>query len=322
MDGKSTVLVDKSYREAGFEGDLYMDNKWWIWLPTKRPDPPPPPPPRPMEEIQDEVKVEELVEHLTYHKAHYGRSLYLHQNPADRANELDAIKLGKATLLEKIENRPLELVGDYVAYPCSDKSWSDRIEHFMNAVPVSAPDGDERLVTLPTRGVFAEAKLGHCNAAEEIDNTRFWKWDEHAIPHLAPEIAAIQAGQHTVKDLDLKPTPFPQSMVNIVNPPAAPDPTGLAAALNVLGTPNIFRDMSGREEVADLLRQLSDNSVSIAEAANRAREIEKKYGSASRAVTPTSSGAGTLRPSARPRRTPPTSVLCAMSGERIFSATG
>jgi hypothetical protein len=67
VDGKSTILVDKNYREAGFEGDLYMDNVWWIWLPTRRPDPPPPPPPRPGEEIEDEVKVGELLEHLTYH---------------------------------------------------------------------------------------------------------------------------------------------------------------------------------------------------------------------------------------------------------------
>jgi hypothetical protein len=36
--------------------------------------------------------------------------------------------------------------------------------------------------------------------------------------------------------------------------------------------------MSGRQEVADLLKKLSDNSVSIAEAANRAREIQAKYG--------------------------------------------
>ena len=40
----------------------------------------------------------------------------------------------------------------------------------------------ERLNSMATRGVFAEGKLGHCNVSEEIDNTRFWKWEEHPIP--------------------------------------------------------------------------------------------------------------------------------------------
>jgi hypothetical protein len=279
VDGKSTILVDKNYREAGFEGDLYMDNVWWIWLPTRRPDPPPPPPPRPGEEIEDEVKVGELLEHLTYHKAHYSRALYLNQNPVERASQLDATKLANdATLLEKVENRPLEIVGDFIAYPCTDPDWANRIENVISQYPPPAVVFHERLVTLPTRGVFAEAKLGHCNASEEIDNTRFWKWEEHPIPHMAPEIAAIQGVTPQPQQQNLALTPFPQSLVNIVNPPAAPDPTGLAGALKVLGTPNIFRDMSGRAEVADLLKKLSDNSVSIAEAATKAREIQTKYG--------------------------------------------
>ncbi len=36
--------------------------------------------------------------------------------------------------------------------------------------------------------------------------------------------------------------------------------------------------MSGKQEVADLLKKLSDNSIAIAEAANKAREIQAKYG--------------------------------------------
>lgn len=52
----------------------------------------------------------------------------------------------------------------------------------------------------------------------------------------------------------------------------------MAAALNLLSTPDIFRDMSGRAEVADLLKHLSDKTIDIAEAANRAREIQAKYG--------------------------------------------
>ena len=100
----------------------------------------------------------------------------------------------------------------------------------------SAPD-------MPTRGVFAEGKLGHCNVSEEIDNTKFWKWEEHPIPIEAPGINPVTPIQPTPQQVSAMPTAFPQSLVNIVNPSPAPDPTGLTAALSLLGTPNIFRDM-------------------------------------------------------------------------------
>src|SRR5262249_34883814 len=132
----------------------------------------------------------------------------------------------------------------------------------------------------------------HCNASEEIDDTRFWDWQTSPIPHLAPEIAPVTPVTPQPTQPNLTPTPFPQSLVNIVNPPAAPDPTGLAAALGVLGTPNIFRDMSGRAEVADLLKRLSDNTIGIAQAGNMARQIQSKYGSAAGATAPTGGGAG------------------------------
>lgn len=90
------------------------------------------------------------------------------------------------------------------------------------------------------------------------------------------------------------PTPFPQSLVNIVNPTAAPDPTGLAAALTAISTPNIFRDMSGRAEVADLLKRLSDNSIKIAEASSKARGIlANQAASAAGGSSGTAAGGGT-----------------------------
>lgn len=283
-DGVDVELVSpQQYQHGDFSrGHLGIGpEKHDVVFPIARPALPASPPPRvpPREEIEDLAKEYELLDHLRYHSAHYTRALYLNQNPAERARQLDAIKLNNGTLLEKIENRPLEIVGDFIAYPCADSIWAGQIEAAVNRHPPPVLTFDERLVTLPTRGLFAEAKLGHCNASEEIDNTRFWDWQASPIPHFAPDIEAIKAGQHLLKDLNLQSTPFPQSMLNIVNPPAAPDPTGLAAALNVLGTPNIFRDMSGRAEVADLLKKLSDNSISIADAANKAKDIQLKYGS-------------------------------------------
>ncbi|TIM38559.1 MAG: hypothetical protein E5Y56_29020 [Mesorhizobium sp.] len=253
------------------EGHIILGNDASVWLPTKRPAPPPPPPARPQAEIDEEASIRTFEGHLLYHRAHYERAIRLGMEQAQRAAELAAFEVGSGTLLEKVENRPLEVLGDFVAYPLVDVEWARRIEAAMEHLDLPEPPAEERLATLPTRGVFAEAKLGHCNASEEIDNTRFWDWQASPIPHMAPEIAPIQGVTPQPQQAQgLQATSFPDSLVNIVNPPAAPDPTGLGAALTALTAANVFRDMSGRAEVADLLKKLSDNSVEIAKVAQEA----------------------------------------------------
>lgn len=271
--GQDEVLVDNDYAL----GHVFVTGRAHLVLPLKAPPLPPAPAGRPADEVADDARRAELVEHLQQHRAHYMRALALSQNAADRAQQLDAISLGNGTtVLDLVENRPLEVIGDYVAYPSSSPAWDAVIEGSPRRAGLADPLPDERLVTLPTRGVFAEAKLGHCNASELIDNTRFWDWQQSPVPHLAPEIAAVQPVTPQPQQQSLQTTPFPQSLVNIVNPPAAPDPAGLAAALGVLATPNLFRDMSGQAQVADLLKKLSDNTISIAEASSVARQLGQR----------------------------------------------
>ncbi|WP_040950551.1 hypothetical protein [Gorillibacterium massiliense] len=258
--GNEVILVDKGY-EAGH---LILTNDATVELPTKRPVPPPPLNGRPAEEIEDDVKSAQLIEHLKSHEEYYSRAIFWGQDPADRAIYLAGVQLPDGTAAaDIIDNRPLDIIGDYVAYSCTDREWSDIIDRSVFEVQMDDLY-DERLVTLPARGVFAEAKLGHCNASEEIDNTRFWDWQQSPIPHLAPEISPIKAVTPQPQTQNLTPTAFPQSLVNIVNPPSVPDPTGLSSAMNVLATSNLFRDMSGINQVTDLLKKLSDNSVAIA----------------------------------------------------------
>lgn len=280
MSGVTETLIDWS-------GDYIFTNNTDLLLETKHPAPPPASPAPSADEIKDWALVDALLDHLEHNKEYYLRLIWLNEDPLARASRFDGMAWnGSSTLLDHLENRAVEIIGPWVAFPTTDKQINDKVIQALEAADLqdverSTPFLNERLVTLPTRGVFAEAKLGHCNASEEIDNTRFWDWQQSPIPHLAPEIAPVTPVTPQPQQPNLAPTPFPQSLVNIVNPPAAPDPAGLAAALNVLATPNIFRDMSGQAEVADLLKKLSDNSVSIAEAANQARSIQAKYGSPS-----------------------------------------
>ncbi|MHA4151428.1 hypothetical protein [Bacillus cereus] len=296
--------------------DLYFDTNGSSNTVTfiRRPGPIPnqiPPILSPEQSItQDELhQIKKLISHFKNNIDYYNRVLLLETEPNSISIQMEAQLHGIKPYTEIVEPTPLEVFGDYVAYPLANRS--DKLD--ANIVDIAAAlngndpnrrqwatsklaalsEGErenmlelielastksERLITVPTRGVFAEGKLGHCNISEEIDNTRFWKWEEHPIPFEAPNINPVNPIQPQPQQTTAQPTAFPQSLVNIVNPTPAPDPTGLTSAMNLLGQANIFRDMSGRQDVAEFLKRLSDNTIEITEVANKARELQAKYG--------------------------------------------
>ncbi|MFC9964567.1 hypothetical protein ACFVH4_10025 [Nocardia ignorata] len=262
LTGDSILLYD-----AGYGKDLPDDAETTEFL-TNRP---PPPTPGPVIEsfvtAADLQIVDLLIKHLEAHRHHYDRALWLIEDPNHRAVRFESFALDGMPLMDIIENRAVEITGDWVAFPLAADTERQVNKAFDFRDVESADSMDtfvEQLLTLPSRGVFAEAKLGHCNASEVLDPDRFWDWQTSPIPHHAPEILPVDTGSRA-KDLDgLDPTAFPNSLVNIVNPGALPDPTGLAAALKVIGTPEVFRDMSGADEVGSLLEKLSDNATAMA----------------------------------------------------------
>lgn len=281
----------------------------------KRPGPRPPAPPVPLSPertlSQEEAwSIKRLQDHLTAHINHYATRLQVETDPNEIAVAFEGEPWAPTMMDDHVEPTPLDIFGSYVAYPLARQEAG--IDDTVVVDLAAALNGDdparrqqaleriaamsevdqasvlarltlasaksERLISMPTRGVFAEGKLGHCNVSERIDDTRFWKWEEHPLPVLAPEISPVTPVSPTPQPVNVAPTPFPQAIVNIAQPAPVPEPTGLAAALGLLGKADIFRDMSGRGEVAKLLQELSDNTISIAEAANKAREIQAKYG--------------------------------------------
>jgi hypothetical protein len=159
-------------------------------------------------------------------------------DPDVLANEM----IGKTGLLQPLVEQP-QSVQDLVEAAKDPNAAIDK---------VSSED-----VYLPTNGVFAEAILGRANASEKIDITRFFNWVDSPIPHLAPRIADVTAGDRTEPPLETTPT-LPTNVLNIMTPPAFPDPTGLAASLAAIQNGNIFRDMSKTDALASVLANLSN----------------------------------------------------------------
>ncbi|MGZ5134651.1 MAG: hypothetical protein ACXWCG_05860, partial [Flavitalea sp.] len=215
--------------------------------------------------------INKLKNHLSKNSFHYKKAIWLQEDPNERADRFKAMKTGGGeAIIDLIDNRPIDVLGDYVVFPARKFHENSEELNALEKVKV------EKLMTLPTRGVFAEAKLGHCNASEEIDDTRFWDWQTSLITEEAPGIDNVDINASKNATPNLTPTQLPSSIVNIVTPQALPDPTGMASVLNLLGKSDIFRDMSVSKEVEDLLEKLADKSVGINEAANKAKEIQQQ----------------------------------------------
>ena len=134
-----------------------------------------------------------LIEHLDFEQAYFKRVLDLATNPQVYATLFENIGVKIANkagtkLLNWVGPTPIDILGDKIAFPRLEAPNADLIKKLYSTS--LAPE--ERLVSLPTRGLFAETKLGHCNVAEEIDETSYWKWEEHLLPVIAPEIVPIE----------------------------------------------------------------------------------------------------------------------------------
>ena len=282
VDSREWVLIGESAGEVFFEDDGDL----WVEAVNTAAPAPPAPPAAPDDSTRRAAEAAEgrLLDHLNRRRLHYWRAVWLTEDPNERAERFEGRLLpGGKTLLDTLaENRPLEVLGSWVAFPVARDAlptpWREGYEKLNKDVGGRSELRQTRLVSLPTRGVFAEAELGRCNGCEEINKSRFWDWQTSPIPNVAPQIAPAQPVTPQPQQPNLQPSGLPAPVVNVVTPPAAPAPSGLGPALAVLSTPDIFRDMSGRREVAELLGRLSDNSVQIGEAAAKARQIRDRYG--------------------------------------------
>lgn len=210
------------------------------------------------EELKDPRKedialVNRLVAHLNDHLEHYHKAVWLEMTPERRFLLLDGIILhGKGegrSVASLVENELLGVVGNSLVFPVApglnlnpDFGLKQSLaEFYMTSSP------DPVSVAVPTKGVFAEAAMGKCNACEKIDDSRFWRWEESPIPDSPTAIAPINTESRRADPGNLQPQAMPAPIVSFQNAPAAPDPTGLAATLGLLGQSGVFKDVTGLE---------------------------------------------------------------------------
>lgn len=197
-------------------------------------------------ELESPVGVAELGRRLQEERLHYSQQIWRRQDPQIMLMKLApyTLKLGSETinLVDHISPVPVQYVGNFAVYRFSyerDGQWQQWLRDNVDRSKVWADQ-----VAVPTGGVFAEAVLGRANAAEQLDPTRFFDWQE-SPPDPPPRIAALEAGTHAEPAGAPAVPTFDPLAVQALASQTLPDPSGLAAALGAIATEGLFRNMSG-----------------------------------------------------------------------------
>jgi hypothetical protein len=203
-----------------------------------------------------------LLRHLNENLEHYHRIIWWRMDASRRFMLLDGFEApftDGRSVASVVENRIVGIVGNCLVMPVApgyqlDPRYRQRIENpeegevrpptLLDLYTPLTPPRPLRM-SLPTKGVFAESVMGDCNSCEEIDESRFWRWEQEPCPDDPTPINAVSTESLRTTPPVLTPKALPAPIVNIQNAPAAPAPTGLAAAFQVLGNANAFRDITG-----------------------------------------------------------------------------
>lgn len=238
-----------------------------------------------------------LLEHLNAHLEYYHKVIWWHMDADRRFMLLDGIiePYSGRSVASVVENRLIGFVGNSLVMPVApgyrlNPKYAEAVDE--NGLPIdmrnlfAADPAPPMRVSVPTRGVFAEAIMGECNSCEHKDELRFWRWDEAPTgDEPTPIQSPLPALPEPRKPEGMAPTPFAAPIVNIQSPPAAPDPTGLAAALQVIGNADAFRDITGLTQTQlnalealkttmETVRHMGSQAANLAQSAG-GRDVDK-----------------------------------------------
>lgn len=201
-----------------------------------------------------------VIDHLDANSHHYTRAVLRNANNVLIRRMLESMQYEGSPLLSLVDPTPVAIAGDDLVFLLHKEPANNRARETTGRLPqriersissASAKVGEitsTEIVPIATGGVFAEAVQGRANAAEVLDITRFWNWEDSPIPITPPDLAPIQAGSRS-RSPNVLPGQLSSPVIGIQSPAELPAPSSIAAALNAVSR-EIFRDMSGVAQTA------------------------------------------------------------------------
>ncbi len=223
----------------------------------------------------------DLLHHLNENLEYYHQCIWSRMDAQRRFMLLDGIvapgRSNGRSVASVVENKLIGIVGNCLVIPVApgfkldpvlDKT-VDLFEHYYEE------PRDPLHLSLPTKGVFAEAVMGRCNSCEIKEEQRFWRWEESPIPDNPTTINAITTPVLQTTQPNLAAKDFPSPIISLQNGPTLPDPQGFGALTTLLANPNLFRDLTG----------LSENQKNALAALQSSLKTAEKFGEGAQALT-------------------------------------
>ena len=221
----------------------------------------------------------ELVEHLNANLEFYHHAIWWTMDPNRRYMLLDGFEAPNSqgrSVASVVDNSLIGIVGNALVMPVAPGNHLDPLFGLADGATLleqydpQSPAPPSR-ISLPTPGVFAEAVLGECNACEEIDDTRFWRWDEVPIDE-PPALDLSMLASRRSEPGSVSPTAFPTPIIGTQTPPTLPDPAGIGPILEALGRQS-FPDITGltgtQANAAAALAKAMDTALAYGQEASK-----------------------------------------------------
>lgn len=216
---------------------------------------------------EDIYIVNKLIEHLNSNLEYYNKILWYKLDVDRRFMLLDGfdiqifnyfgVPIGSRSLASVVKNELMTVVGNSLVFPVAagyrvsqsyileqkgdgDVEQVTLFEHYKPLTPIPP-----YRISVPSRGVFAEAVQGACDACEKVKENSSQDWTKFTTDEPTP-IAQLQPPVPTITDWKAVWKEFAPPLINIQNAPAAPEPgAGLAGMTELLGKSGIFKDITG-----------------------------------------------------------------------------
>lgn len=225
----------------------------------------------PVLSFADLLKIEAAFQHIVRNTVTYSKAVWASLTAEERAILLERYTIGvpdggvespdqEVPLLNCVANRILGFFGNSAIMPFAIppevaarmKVTSRDVQDALLRFHRQAFQPPRSAITLPARGTLGEAVLGSCNAAEKIDITRFWNWQDSpadeadAIPPSVfqpPQPLAASGGGAATLGTVATGAGVGGSMISINAPAPAPLSTSLAEAL-VKASPDLAKELN------------------------------------------------------------------------------
>jgi hypothetical protein len=253
MGYRSKNLSTHLFRNSRINNDLTETDGVLIYTPLNRLETRNP-------KEDDKEMANALVDHLNDNLEYYHNVIWMTMSPRRRFMFLDGIQVVDysesdeypegviRSVASVVENRVIGIEGNCLVMPVAPgfrldpNTRGEEVDYLDLYKPLTPLEPIN--ISVPTKGVFAEAVMGKCNSCEKKEEDRFWRWTEAPIPDSPTAIQPINTDSRRAQPLDTDPTQFPNPMIQIQNAPAVPDPSGFAALGQLLANPN-FENITG-----------------------------------------------------------------------------